>query len=171
MPYSFFPYEPKSPISETVRRIWWIGIMILVLLMGSGMYAYWKKERLAVSIQMQKKQQQTLQRQLRQLQEQLRQGLQLRALGEQMDIDNNLLGDQMANLLGLIPDDTVLGEFELMDDALIYSGVSADLPTLQSRFSQALSGEYRLTLSEVNDENNSEDFYFYFMQSGDGNGT
>lgn len=171
MAYSFFPYEPKTPFSETVRRVWWVGIAVMFFLLVAGGYTYWKKGRTSAAIQTQINQQQTLQQQLLQLQKQLEESSKLHALDEQINTGNRLLQDQMKNLLALVPNDTVLHEFELMEGALLYSGVSADRSTLQTQLAQALSGQYRLILSNVNDTNESKHFYFYFMQSGDENGT
>lgn len=166
MSYSFIESKPKTPFPSAVRKVWLFGSIVLIVLMAGVVFAHIKKAQLNKTLQEQRQEQASTEGQTRELRKQMQGYVLVSAMNEQMMTANQLYADQVGDLMGLIPDDTVLHQFERLKNALIFSGVSQDVSAFKTLMIRALSGQYALSLSEVNELDDSNHFYFYFVTSG-----
>jgi hypothetical protein len=167
MAYSFIQTAPKSPLSPAVRKVWYAGLLLVFLLAGSaaGLRFYSAKQQAAIANS--REVQRGLQIQLEQLQHQQISFKSEKLLRERVYTGNQLIVDRIADLLDLIPDDTVLQRFESDGATLLYSGKCADFKALKRELSRAFSGQYRMVKSHGVPDNALTAFTLRFATPGE----
>jgi Tfp pilus assembly protein PilN len=168
MSYSFIDTRPKSPISSGVRKVWFAGAFLLILLIAAYviLHMYSRDERKGLA--QKRTVQETIGLQIEQLKEQMAQYEVEKRLRQQTYTANQLQADQLADLLDLIPDDTTLSRFELDGVSVFFEGVCRDFDTLKTDLTRALSGQYLLSESRQSVADGQRHFTMRFKQIGAG---
>lgn len=166
MAYSFIPTPEKSPLSAGVKRVWvWAGVFAAVMLTAAaGFYLHNKEIR--KTVEMEQSRAHTLALQIRQIEQQYAQYQSDQSRAQKNSTSNQLLADQTADLLELIPDDTLLSEFESNETALLYVGTTQDFEVLQTSLQRAFSGQYELIEIAAATEGNVTMFRLRFAVNG-----
>lgn len=167
MAYSFIDAAPKSPFSPTVRRVWYTGLVLVFLVAGGAAALHFYSANQQASIAQSREVQHGLRTQLEQLQRQQHDFRSDKQLRERVYTGNQLIVDRIADLLDLIPDDTVLSRFESDGASLLYAGSCSDYKALKRELSRAFSGQYRLVKSQSESRDDRTRFSLRFTTPGE----
>lgn len=147
MPYSFTPYEPKSPLSPQASKLQWVVVFMALLLLVVSVLVHNRALQAEGDTADAREEQSLLALQMAQLEGQIEAGEALVLSTKRLLTENQVRTDQLADLLGLVPDDVVLTRFEWEDDTITYAGYCPEPENMKSAFDRALSS--RFTAEEI----------------------
>lgn len=142
MAYSFVPYEPKSPLSPQASKLQWAVAFVALLLLIASSLMYSRALKAERDTAGAREEQSVLALQMTQLKGQMAAGEAVVQRARRIWTENQVRSDQLADLLGLVPDNVVLTRFEWEDDTITFAGYCPDPKYMQSALGLALSSRF-----------------------------